>query len=121
MSRVKGRFVPNGRRIGGHKKERQVVKRLLRQWSLAGVSNCHHVLPDCRGGRVEGNTLRIDIDMHEAWHFLFGLMTFSEVAVVLVEMERQVRENPNVVYSFEHFLRHKKSKRFLDREAQCYD
>jgi len=54
-------------------------------WSRSGKFNRHHIKPKSRsGGATKMNLLIMDTERHKAWHFLFGLMTFREVAELLL-------------------------------------
>lgn len=100
------------------KKRRQREKTMLKEWCRAGINNTHHILPRCRNSGDYGNTVRIDIQTHQAFHFIFGLMTFGEVAEILLEIERLVKENPNERYNFNHFFTLKNSPRKLDERRR---
>lgn len=52
----------------------------------------HHVLPKCRGGGDERNIIRLRKEKHEAWHTLFGTMTFQEAAELLLRADRTLKE-----------------------------
>ena len=47
--------------------------------------NKHHLLPEARGGKWSvDNILMWDTVRHAAWHLLFGIKTFPEVASLLL-------------------------------------
>lgn len=51
--------------------------------------NRHHLKAKALGGeRLDSNMLTIDVDKHNAWHTLFGLMTPLEIIRLLVRMLR---------------------------------
>lgn len=46
--------------------------------------NRHHITNKCRGGDAsDENILRMDINRHNAWHFLFKNMDFVQVIALL--------------------------------------
>ena len=55
--------------------------------------NLHHFLKTkARGGdKSKQNLLLMDIEKHEHWHILFGLMSCSEVIELLIRVERAKR------------------------------
>jgi len=83
----------------------------------SSFNNRHHNLAQCRNGKGDGNIIRINIQMHEAYHFLFGVMTFKEVANILIEIERMMKANPTRRYNFDHFFALKNSPRSLNEKA----
>lgn len=55
------------------------------KWKRERKFNKHHILPKSRKGKATPqNLITLDIRRHEAWHLLFGLMTFREVAELLL-------------------------------------
>jgi len=79
-------------------------------------NNRHHNLAKCRGGKGNGNIIRINIKTHDAFHFLFGVMTFKEVADTLYEIEETIKNNPNRRYNFDRFFSLKNSPRYLNEK-----
>ena len=54
------------------------------EWERAGEFNYHHIRPRSRGGKKHPrNILRMDINRHRAYHFLFGNRTLLEAAALL--------------------------------------
>lgn len=59
----------------------------------AGRTNKHHILPKARGGiSIESNLVLMDEERHNAYHLLFGLLTFDEAARVLIRISRMKRK-----------------------------
>ncbi len=87
---------------------------MLKEWCRVGINNTHHNLPKCRNGINLGNTVRIDIQSHKAWHFLFGTMTFGEVAEILYEIEALMEEYPDDKFNFNSFFALKNNPKSLD-------
>ena len=47
--------------------------------------NKHHIVNKCKGGRaVNENLLFMDVNRHNAWHFLFENKSFLDVIKLLV-------------------------------------
>jgi len=66
-------------------KLRRQKRREKKEWVKAGKTNRHHILNKCRGGTWQkSNILNWDISKHNAWHFLFQNMSFTEVAELLL-------------------------------------
>lgn len=60
--------------------EHQFLKR-------AGSKNTHHLTPKGRGGRKSKyNEVELDIYRHNAYHLLFGNLTFKEAGELLLRM-----------------------------------
>ena len=63
-----------------------------RNWRRSGRRNRHHVLPKSRGGVMQSdNIIYLDEARHQAFHFLFGLRTFEEAALVLIKTEQYLK------------------------------
>lgn len=61
-----------------------------RRWSRSHKLTRHHDLNKSRGGKtVPENIIRMDKAHHEAWHFLFGDLTFEEVIYLLMRVKRR--------------------------------
>ena len=64
-------------------------KQKKRQWHRKGKFNRHHIKNKCKGGRaLPDNIIRMDIERHKAFHFLFGNMDFEEIAGLLLRTAR---------------------------------
>lgn len=64
---------------------RNKQKRRNKHWQRKGKFNRHHIKNKCRGGRTtKENLLWMDIERHNAFHFLFKNMSFREVAALLI-------------------------------------
>jgi hypothetical protein len=62
-------------------------KNKRREWKRCNKFNYHHIKNKTNGGeKIESNLLRLDIERHNAWHFLFGNMSFREVADLLIRV-----------------------------------
>lgn len=58
----------------------------------ARKTNKHHIYPKGRKGKSPlNNIIRLDINRHRAWHFLFGNKTFLEVAEMLVRAHLMIK------------------------------
>jgi len=56
----------------------------VREWKRAGKTNRHHIKNKCRSGTWSPiNIINMDIERHNAWHFLFRNMSFEEVIELL--------------------------------------
>jgi hypothetical protein len=54
--------------------------------------NRHHITNKCRGGNAsDENILRMDINRHNAWHFLFKNMDFLDVIRLLARCLKMKR------------------------------
>lgn len=64
-----------------------------REWCRTGKTNKHHIVNETNGGqKTPWNILRMDIARHAAWHFLFGNMSFEEVANLLLRCQK-IKDN----------------------------
>ena len=62
---------------------------MSRQWQRSRRCNRHHMIPRSRGGHDgKRNIIRLDTERHNAWHFLFGDMSFEEIAKMLLRAIR---------------------------------
>jgi len=62
-------------------------------WKRAGDKNRHHLRPRSRGGdSLESNLLVMDIERHNAWHFLFKNLTLNEI-IELLERVRAMKSS----------------------------
>ena len=53
----------------------------------------HHVLPKARKGNGDPwNLSELTHEHHTAFHKLFGLRTYKEAAIVLLRMDRKLKE-----------------------------
>ena len=69
----------------GHCKKKKSKKQ--KSWKRAKRYNRHHIYNKCRGGKATtDNLLWMDIARHNAWHFLFKNMSFTEVAELLLRV-----------------------------------
>ena len=60
-----------------------------REWKRRKRFNRHHIRNKCTGGQAIGeNLLRMDIERHNAWHFLFHNLSFDEVARLLIRTQQ---------------------------------
>lgn len=60
--------------------------RKRKEWKRSRKFNRHHIVNKCRGGTWDPeNILKMDTARHEAWHFLFKNMSFTEVAALLTK------------------------------------
>lgn len=57
-----------------------------KKWVRSGKFNRHHIKNKCKGGGTYNNILRMDMSRHNAWHFLFGNLSFREVAALLIRV-----------------------------------
>lgn len=63
-----------------------------KEWRLTGTTNRHHNLARCRGGTfIESNIFNWDISTHQAYHFIFGVMTLQEASNWLLYVYQQKR------------------------------
>ncbi len=54
------------------------------EWERAGKFNKHHDKPKARNGTKNfKNILKLDVNRHRAYHFLFGNRTLLEAAALL--------------------------------------
>lgn len=61
-------------------------------WKRSNHFSDHHMTPESRGGEtVIENLLRLEINRHNAWHFLFDTLTWIET-IKLLETVCQERE-----------------------------
>jgi hypothetical protein len=61
-------------------------------WKRAGEMNRHHLRPRSRGGdSLESNLLVMDIERHNAWHFLFQNQTLDEIIEALERLRSMKR------------------------------
>lgn len=69
-----------------------------RDWIKKMKTNRHHLTPKSRGGNdFPANLLRIDMERHNAWHFLFGNKTLQEI-IELLERLKQMKRGGRVKY-----------------------
>jgi len=62
-------------------------KRKQREWKRSNVFNYHHIKNKVNGGeKIGSNLLRMDRERHNAWHFLFGNLSFREVSELLLRV-----------------------------------
>jgi len=72
--------------------------RNLKQWERKHRTNHHHLTPRSRGGSsLNSNLLTIDMERHNAWHFLFGNKTLQEI-IDLLERLKQIKKGGRVKY-----------------------
>lgn len=72
------------REIKKEKRDEKSRKGDDKVWVRAGKFNRHHIFNKCRGGtKAQSNMLRMDIERHNAWHFLFHNLSKREVAALL--------------------------------------
>jgi len=95
---------------------RRKQRKQAKSFKKTNFNNRHHNLPKCRGGKEDGNIIRINSQMHDAYHFLFGVMTFKEVADMLIEIERTMKANPIRRYQFDNFFALKNSPKYLNEK-----
>ncbi len=56
-----------------------------KQWKRGKKFVDHHITNRCkRGGDGKSNLIRLEEQREKAWHFLFGNMSFEEVAELLL-------------------------------------
>lgn len=61
-----------------------------RDWELAGVKNRHHAINRVNGGKdTPTNIYTWDMNVHKAFHFIFGNMNFKEAAAWLLYVDEQ--------------------------------
>lgn len=66
---------------------------MSKTWNRAGKNNRHHLRPKSRGGdALESNLLVMDMERHNAWHFLFKNMTLDEI-INLLSRIREVKKS----------------------------
>jgi hypothetical protein len=64
---------------------RRSNRRFEKKWKRSKHFNKHHIKNKVRGGSASPeNMLTMDIERHNAWHFLFKNMDFYEVAQLLL-------------------------------------
>lgn len=57
------------------------------RWKRSGRIIKHHIINRCNGGKDNtGNLLHFDEAREKAWHFLFGNLSFREVAELLLRV-----------------------------------
>jgi len=65
---------------------------MSKSWKRAGKKNRHHLRPRSRGGdSLESNLLVMDIERHNAWHFLFQNQTLDEIIEALERLRSMKR------------------------------
>jgi len=65
---------------------------MSKTWKRAGTTNRHHLRPKSRGGdALESNLLVMDIERHNAWHFLFKNLTLDEIIELLERIRAMKR------------------------------
>jgi hypothetical protein len=69
------------------KNKRRKMKKSNGEWQLAGKTNHHHNLAKSRGGTwSQMNILVWDVNVHRAFHLIFGNRTLEEAAEFLRHM-----------------------------------
>ena len=64
----------------------------MKKWERAGKTNRHHIKPKKRKKKTKkNNIINMDINRHQAFHFLFGNMTFIEAANLLIRADKMKR------------------------------
>ena len=87
---------------------------IIRKWEKSNIKNKHHLRPKSRGWNLCGNHIWIDTELHKAWHFLFGVMTFIEVSEILKEINELVTHNPKIVFDFDLFFKEKRRNKAVE-------
>lgn len=66
----------------------------------------HHNVNRCRGGNsTEENLIVLEKNREKAWHFLFNNLTFGEVALLLLRVEKMKRKKAERVKELERQLK----------------
>lgn len=60
----------------------------MKHWKRSRKFNRHHLIPKCRGGYGGKNLLKMDMERHKAWHFLFNNLTLDEVIELLQRVKK---------------------------------
>lgn len=64
------------------------MRRKHRDWKRSRRLNRHHIKNKCKGGgNGPENIILLDTERHKAFHFLFGNMSFTEVAELLLRVD----------------------------------
>jgi hypothetical protein len=64
-----------------------------KKWHRSGKFNRHHIVNKTNGGSSKpSNILKMDVNRHRAWHFLFRNMSFQEVAELLLRCQK-IKDN----------------------------
>lgn len=59
----------------------------MKHWKRTGKMSHHHIKAKVNGGqKIPENILLFDVDRHRAYHYLFGNMSFREVATLLLRV-----------------------------------
>ncbi len=59
----------------------------MKEWKRSGRTNRHHIKAKSNGGQsIESNLVRMDVRRHQAYHLLFGNLSFREAAALLIRL-----------------------------------
>jgi hypothetical protein len=59
----------------------------MKKWKRSGSFNRHHIKAKSQGGSSKpSNIVRMDIRRHQAYHLLFGNLSFREAADLLLRL-----------------------------------
>lgn len=62
-------------------------RKRVKKWERNGRKNKHHLTPRSRGGNSNpSNICFLDIERHNALHFLFGNRTLDEIIILLQKL-----------------------------------
>ncbi len=81
------------RRIRSYHQLENGVFNSERVWKRKHKKNKHHIINRCKKGKtIPSNIIVLDVERHNAWHFLFHNLSFREVIELL---ERTIKYQNN--------------------------
>jgi hypothetical protein len=91
-------FLKEVRKMAKHaKKSKRKMQKTNGEWSLSGRTNRHHNFARVRGGTwAKENIFIWDINIHRAFHFIFGNRTLLEAAEWLIYIDSMKRQDVEV-------------------------
>jgi len=102
-----------GRTYRVRRKNRRDRKKKVKYFDRNGRKNRHHIINKCRGGDAnKENILMMDINRHNAWHFLFKNGSFLDVVKLLIRCLR-IKQHPEYSEAKEKFVN------YLQEDKMC--
>ncbi|MFH1522664.1 MAG: hypothetical protein ABIE43_02480 [Patescibacteria group bacterium] len=80
-------------------------------------STKHHIIPKSRGGKSNGNTVRIPRKFHSDWHAVFGNLTPDE-AIELIEIIFKYKGRKKIKKQWSHEEIYEKQLKIQQRTIQ---